>query len=290
MRKVFAFLCAVVCFSAQAAYLQGQTLNIGGIFGSIDNALSSMDGTANAMDGEFTLQDEYYLGRAVAANILAVYKPYTQNPELTQYLNRICQTIVINSSRPVLFNGYHVMILDSSEYNAFASPGGHIFITKKLVETAASEDMLAAIIAHEVAHIILKHSIALIEEMRFTGEMSTIAGRAANIAGAGRTLGYFRDSVSTAMDVMMKNGYSRAQEFNADWEAMALLTNSGYNPTALVDMLKILQRVQRSQSGGFNTTHPSPAERIAHAEKLSYRITPPDTSRFRLLRFTTIMK
>jgi predicted Zn-dependent protease len=282
MQKVLIVFCAVGCLIIQAAHLEGQS----SLFG---DALTRMNSTTNTIDGEFTPQDEYYLGRAVAANILSFYKPYTQNLQLTQYLNRICQTIIINSSRPVIFNGYHVMVLDSSEYNAFASPGGHIFITKKLVEAAASEDMLAAIIAHEIAHIILKHGVALIDEMRFTSEMSAIANRAANIAGADSRTMYFRNSVSSVMDTMMKNGYSRAQEFNADWEAMSLLANSGYDPMAMVDMLKILQRVQRTQSGGFNTTHPSPAERISNAEKLRYRTTP-DTRKFRTARFSAIIK
>jgi predicted Zn-dependent protease len=289
MRKILTFLCIAGCFSIQAAYLEGQSWGSGGISGLFDDAMGRMDNATNAMDGEFTPQDEYYLGRAVAANILAIYKPYTQNPELTQYLNRICQTIVINSPRPVIFNGYHVMILDSSEYNAFASPGGHIFITKKLLEAATSEDMLAAIIAHEIAHIILKHSVALIDEMRFTSEMSAIAGRALDITGADRRLRNFRDSIATAMDTMLKNGYSRAQEFNADWEAMSLLASSGYDPMALVDVLKILQKVQRTQSGGFNATHPSPAERIANAERLRYRVTP-DTRKFRTARYNAIVK
>jgi predicted Zn-dependent protease len=119
--------------------------------------------------------------------------------------------------------------------------------------------------------------------------MSAIADRAINIAGGDKSIGYFRDSIAAVMDTMMKNGYSRAQEFNADWEAMALLENSGYDPMALVDILKILQRVQKTQSGGFNTTHPSPAERIIYAERLRYSTTP-DTRKFRTARFKAVVK
>jgi predicted Zn-dependent protease len=227
------------------------------------------------------------LGRAVAANILAIYKPYNQNPELTRYLNRICQTLVINSSQPVSFNGYHVIILDSPEFNAFATPGGHIFVTKRLAATAASEDMLAAVIAHELAHITLQHSIAIINDVKFTDEMTATANRAASLAGensdAAKRLAYFRGSVNKAADTMMKNGYSQAQEFEADQEAVVLLAKSGYNPGALVEMLKVLQKTQSSQKGGFNTTHPSPTERIANVEKLRYRTT--NNDRYRAPRF-----
>jgi predicted Zn-dependent protease len=238
------------------------------------------------MDSEVTQEDAYYLGRAVAANILAVYKPYNQNPELTRYLNRICQTLVINSSQPVSFNGYHVIILDSPEFNAFATPGGHIFITKKLAATAASEDMLAAVIAHELAHITLKHSIAIINEMKFTDELSATANQAAAFSGntaAAKRLMNFRNSVSATIDTMIKNGYSQDQEFEADREAAAILAKAGYNPGALVDVLKVLQKTQSSQKGGFNTTHPSPAQRIASVEKLRLRAT--DSGRYRASRF-----
>jgi len=236
--------------------------------------------------------DAYYLGRAVAANILTIYKPYTRNPELTQYVNRICQTLAINSSQPVAYNGYHVIILDSPEFNAFASSGGHIFITKGLVELAASEDMLAAVIAHELAHIILKHSIEIINDVRFTDDMIAAADRAAGIAArnsvnAGQLL-YFRESISRSMDTLMKNGYSQSQEFNADQEAMVILAYAGYDPAALIEVLRVLQRVQSSQKGGFNTTHPSPRERIASLEKLNYRA--PDTRRYREPRFKNNLK
>ena len=279
------FFCVTACFFVQAVHLEGQSRT--GTKSSIDDAFSGMDKAFNNMDAEFTYEDAYYLGRAVAANILTAYKPYTQDPALTQYLNRICQTLVINAPQAVSFNGYHVIILDSSEFNAFATPGGHIFITKKLVEAAASEDMLAAIIAHELAHILLKHGIAIIGDMKLNDEMTAAANRAADFAGkdnaAAKRLMVFRDSITKTMDTMLKNGYSQSQEFEADREAMTILQRSGYDPTALQDMLKVLQQVQKSQKGGFNTTHPSPADRIANIENARYRTQ--DTRKYRVPRF-----
>jgi predicted Zn-dependent protease len=249
-----------------------------------------MDKALNSVDAEITPVDAYFLGRAVAANILAAYKPYTRNAELTQYVNRICQTLAINSSQPTAYNGYHVIILDSAEFNAFASPGGHIFITKGLAAAAASEDMLAAVIAHELAHIMLKHSIDIINEVRFTDDMMAVADRAASIAAKNSTsaaqLLYFRESVAKSIDTLMKNGYAQSQEFNADMEAVVLLAYAGYDPSALVDMLRVLQRVQSSQKGGWYTTHPSPRERIANLETLRFRAT--DTRKYRAPRFKSM--
>lgn len=281
MHRLAAFFCIVACFSVQALHLEAQSRS------AIDNAMSQMDSAFNAVEAEASQQDAYYLGRAVAANILSVYKPYTRNPELTRYLNRICQTIVINSSQPELYNGYHVIILDSPEYNAFATPGGHIFITIKLIETASSEDMLAAIIAHEISHIILKHGLSIIDEMKIANEASSMAGQAAAFSGRNANTDrfmQFRNSIAKSLDTLMKNGYSQTQEFDADRQAVELLVKSGYNPGALVDVLKILQKSQSSQQGGFNSTHPSPAERISNAEKIRVR-SPQDTRRFRIPRF-----
>ena len=284
-QRLLMFFCMAAFFFVQAFHLEGQSRT--GTSSLIDDAFSDMDKAFNSMDAEFTQEDAYYLGRAVAANILAVYKPYTQDPALTQYLNRICQTLVINTPQAVSFNGFHVIILDSPEYNAFATPGGHIFVTKKLVEAAASEDMLAAIIAHELAHILLKHGIAIINDMKLTDEMTAAANRAADFAGkdnaAAQRLMLFRNSVAKTIDTMLKNGYSQSQEFEADREAVTLLLKSGYDPAALQDMLKILQRVQKSQKGGFNATHPSPADRIANIENLRYRTQ--DTRSYRVPRF-----
>ena len=280
MRKLLILLLIAACVFVLPERVEGQS----------HDALSNMDRALNGMDAEITPVDAYFLGRAVAANILAVYKPYTRSPELTQYVNRICQTLAINSSQPVVYNGYHVIILDSPELNAFASSGGHIFITKGLVEAAASEDMLAAVIAHELAHIVLKHSIDIINEVRFTDEMMATASRAADIAARNSVnaaqLVYFRESITKTVDILMKNGYSQAQEFNADWEAMVILAYAGYDPSALIEMLRVLQKAQPSQKGGLYTTHPSPRERIANVERLRYRVL--DTRKYRIPRFKSM--
>ncbi|MDR3019987.1 MAG: M48 family metalloprotease [Treponema sp.] len=226
-------------------------------------------------DEEFTMADAYYLGRAVAANILSHYKPYTAKPELTQYLNRICQTLVINSTNPASFKGFFVMILDSNEFNAFASPGGHIFVTRRLVETVTSEDMLAAVIAHELAHVMLRHSITIINDTRFESQMSSIASAAA--ATAARTSSQasqaanFRNSISGTIDILMTNGYSQAQEYEADIEAIMLLARAGYDPGALMEMLRVLQQSQGNQSSGLYSTHPSPQFRMGNIQALQFR-------------------
>ena len=255
-----------------------------------DNLFSEMDRLFTQAEYVPTPLEEYFLGRAVAANILSKYNIYNGNPSLTRYLNLICQSLVINSARSAVFGGYHVAILDSREINAFATPGGHIFITKALVEAAASEDALAAIIAHELAHIMLKHGMKLIEEDRINVEIDIVSQRAAAFSGSRNSqILEFRDSVNNYFNSMVINGYSQEQEFEADITALSILAAAGYLPRGLLDMLSVLRSVQANQNDGFYNTHPAPVQRISNVQRHvnNYRVR--DTSSSRRERFNRNM-
>jgi len=257
--------------------------------GQVNDLFSAFDRMFDEAEYIPTPEEEYYLGRAVAANILAVYEPYTGNQELTNYLNMICQALAINSSRQAVYNGYHVMILNSMEFNAFATPGGHIFITRGLVESASSEDALAGIIAHELAHVMLRHGMKMIDGMKIAEEIDATAQQAAAFAGnSGQRVFSFRDSVNEFFYLMVRNGYSVEQEFEADTVALELLAEAGYSTGGLLEMLNTLRMIQHTQRGGFNSTHPSPAQRIANVERQlsGYRLN--DTSSIRQDRFLRI--
>ncbi|MDR3334049.1 MAG: M48 family metalloprotease [Treponema sp.] len=230
-------------------------------------------------------EDAYYLGRAVGATILTRYKIYTEAPELTIYLNKICNTLVINSPKPELYNGYHVAILDSPEINAFATTGGHIFITRGLLECANSEDALASVIAHELAHIQLRHSMDVIETNRLAQSLQGIASSAAKNAAAGDPALVFDTSIRDVVNTMVMTGYSQEQEFEADATALSLLATAAYEPSSLIDMLKVLDKNQPRHAGGFNKTHPAPVLRISHLSWTVRRYSVPDTRSFRWDRF-----
>lgn len=254
----------------------------------LDSGFAQMDQALNREE-DLSPEEIYYLGRAVAANILEYYTPYRQNPALTDYLNQICGALVLNSSKPVIFNGYHVLILDSPEINAFATSGGHIFVTLGMVGAADSEDALAAVIAHEIAHIHLDHGVELIQNMRLTQDLSAFGDRAAGIAGRGASLearrNRFAGEVRAMVNALVVEGYTQAQEFEADSQALALLAAAGYNPASLIEVLQVLETKQGSHPGGFNKTHPAPALRIAHVEGSLGNYPVSDTRTFRLPRY-----
>jgi predicted Zn-dependent protease len=262
--------------------------------GDVSNALSQMNSALEKAREETTPEDEYRLGRAVAASVLQSYRVYTKDPGLTGYVNRICQVLAVNSPQPVIFNGYHVLILDSQEMNAFATPGGHIFLTIALVKNAKSEDALAAVIAHELAHIHLHHALSLLKDVETAQGLSAAAGGAAELAARDAGLkdreALFRNNVAQMVDAMMINGYAQAQEFEADSAAVSLLKSAGYSPSGLTDILRALQQTQRNHPGGFNSTHPSPAQRLSRAQPLALSGAARDTGRYRQARFNAINK
>jgi predicted Zn-dependent protease len=277
MKKLLGVLLCAWVAAVAGAQNQGQKGGAAGFGSSYQDAmdaLAEMDRAIEAADAEeLTPEDEYYLGRAVAAQILKSYPLYDRNSAMISYLNKICQALAVNSPQPALFNGYHVGILNSREINAFATPGGHIFITRGLLECADSEDALAAVIAHELAHIQLRHAAAIIEDQRLVNELAHVSSRAAAIearnASPQERAILFSRNITAMVITLFRNGFAQEQEFEADIKAAMLLRDAGYDPSALLGVLKALEKALPLHPGGFNTTHPSPAARIANVEKLS---------------------
>jgi predicted Zn-dependent protease len=255
----------------------------------INDAFSEMDRSLSAMKSNTSPMDEYYIGRAVGANILKKYKPYMGERDIPVYLNKICYALALHAGAAP-FNGYHVMILDSPEMNAFATSGGHIFISRGLAEAVASEDMLAAVIAHEIAHIQLRHGIAMIREDRLPRDMRMAADRAGEIARRDvepeRSQDFFADSIREIADTLLTTGFSQQQEFEADSLAVSLLAAAGYEPSSLIDMLRVLKKVEGNYPGGLRN-HPPAVFRIANVERIIKNYPVPDTRSFRVPRFNS---
>jgi len=269
--------------------LNGAAAQSTGSFNSdLDEALSQMDRAVSAANDELSPEDEYFLGRAVGANLLSKYRTYTANAPLREYLNSICSALTVNSPQPELYDGYHVLILDSPEINAFATPGGHIFITRGLIKAVESEDALAAVIAHEIAHIQLKHGITAVNNMKLTRELSAIADRASRMAARDLSIQdrrlLFDNSVRELVTTLLTNGYSQAHEYEADAYALRLLALAGYSPSSLVDVLRVLER-NKSIGGEFYQTHPAPDQRIIRIQGELNKLPVQDTRAYRARRY-----
>ncbi len=216
---------------------------------------------------EINDSEEYYVGRAVAARILSQY-PLYQNPKVTEYVNEVGQTVARKSARPNTFKGYHFAVLDTTELNAFACPGGTIFITRGLVETCANEDELAAVLAHECSHVANKDGINSISKARWTEVWTAMGAEAARQYGgaAGNLVTLFEGSIDDVFKTIVVNGYSRTAEEAADAGAVTTLSRAGYDPGALGAMLKKMLAKENGASGGIYKTHPPTSERLAKVE------------------------
>jgi predicted Zn-dependent protease len=281
-----AFSIAIILGLAVSSLLPAQSGG-GGAAGDRSDAISRMEEVLSQTGDDISPEDAYFLGRAVAANILTRYRLSAQKPAAAEYLNQICAAITINSPMPDMYKGYHVAILDSPELNAFATAGGHIFVCRGLMEALTNEDALAAVLAHEIAHIQLRHSVEIIKNMRLTLDLSDAADRSAGIAARSAGLSQrkmiFADSVRDMVNALVVSGYTREQEFAADAYALKLLSGAGYSPASLIDVLMLLQR--SGGTGGFNRAHPPPAQRIGNVRRELPQYPVQDTRSFRASRF-----
>lgn len=216
-------------------------------------------------------QEEYYIGREVAAIILSNYKLY-RNQKKENYLNLICMTLAINSDVPEIYNGYHVAILDTDEINALSTSGGHILVTRGLLDCADSEEALAGMLAHELAHIQLKHGIKAIQANRITGAAIESTGNAAWGKDTAEDRKFLEDVSKEIATKLVNSGYSKTQEYDADKFAVELMAKAGYDPNGMCEMLQIMQQHQQNDKRGFGKTHPSAKSRIKKVEKKATKL------------------
>lgn len=239
---------------------------------------------------ELTMEEEYYIGRSVAARILSQYKPVADKKR-TEYINTLGNVLARYSSRPETFSGYHFMLVESDEVNAFAAPSGFIFITTGLYSKVASEEQLAAVLAHEISHVTLKHGLSAIKSSRLT-EAFTIIGTEAvkeySSAEVAQLTAAFEGTIDDVVNKMVVSGYSRSQEYDADAEALRIVYKAGYDPSGLMKFLKNLSEQKSKSKGlGFYKTHPpaderlKKAESVAKKEKLEGESAPTRAERFR---------
>jgi len=286
-----------MCLALAGAWLQGGTppdqpsvvqagFNIGKVLKHADTAVKVGKAAQKASE-EITPEQEYYIGRAVAANVLAKYKPL-DNQAVNKYLNLVGQALAQASDRPQTFGGYHFLALDTSEINACACPGGLVLVTRGLLECCSSEDDLAAVLAHEIGHVQYQHGLKAIKQSR-SMEVAKIfadAGTKALVGGqVSKLVGLLEGTVGDIVETMMVSGYSREQESEADLASLNVTSRVGYDPQGLIRVLGEMKKHFKPTSTGFAKTHPDPQDRIKEAKsRIGGRecpsVTPQRTARF----------
>ncbi len=253
------------CAAMQKITEAGTAVAVGAGVMSEDQA-KSVNKSASAIveaTKALTPENEYYIGRAVGATILTSYKPYDAE-KASRYVNTLGQALALVSDMPQTFGGYHFLILDSEEVNAFAAPGGLIFVSRGMLRCCRSETALAAVLAHEVGHVALKHGLSSIKKGRYTQAGVTLIQESAKATGKvnPQVMDAFSGSIEDITKTLIVNGYSRGAEKEADAAAVVAMNRIGYNPAGLVAMLKEMETRVHEGGPGFGKTHPPPKVRI----------------------------
>jgi len=254
--------------------------------GAITSTVRSIGKAARPLSED----EEYYVGRAVAARITATY-PLYRNARLTDYLNLIGQTIALHTDKPTTFGGYRFALLDSPEINAFACPGGIILITRGMLASVKNEDELAAVLAHEIGHIIHRDGIAAIQSSRWSEALLVIGSNAAREFGprdTAKLVSLFEGSIDDVFKTLVVNGYGRDQEKAADAAALKYLAAAGYDPRGLTGYLKRLEQAGKGSKGGILSTHPGTDERLENVSEVEVQAVDGAALARRSKRFATI--
>ncbi len=205
------------------------------------------------------ISEEVRFGREVAARVIARSGLY-ENPVLMKYVNLVGRGLSRMTNRPEI--DFHFAVLNTDEINAYAAPGGYIFITRGALLRMQDESELAGVLAHEMGHIVEKHAV---RELGIKGtESSAVSGLAHLIGGStesARTA--FSQAVDKALDMLFKDGYKREDESQADKDAVIFCALSGYEPTGLVKYFERLKDQKGKNTGVLDKTHPPYVDRIA---------------------------
>jgi len=211
-------------------------------------------------------EEEVQLGRGVAARVVARYGiDYDQ--QATYYLNLLGTALAQRSPRPNI--AYHFAVLNTDDVNAYACPGGFIFVTRGALNMVRDEAELAAVLAHEIGHVTGRHIVKALQRSEVMKAGADLAGEAL-ASGAGEL---FSQMVDVATDALFK-GLDKKDEYDADTRAVALLDRVGYDYPAMFDVLKLLdQRRKAGQAKVLARTHPAPRDRMRRLKQAMRHMT-----------------
>ena len=201
---------------------------------------------------------EIRVGREVAARILGRFG-LVPDDRLQRYVNRVGTVLARNASRPEL--EYRFAVIDTRTANALSTPGGYVFVTRGALEAMESEAELAAVLAHEIAHVDRRH---VVKDLGIRAPEGGVEGGVARLvgAGSGTVQVAFRQAVEGTLAILFQRGYRVEQESEADQIALMILAHTGYRPQALGRYLERLQARRRDRVGRLARTHPLTPERL----------------------------
>jgi predicted Zn-dependent protease len=217
----------------------------------------------------YSIEREMALGKQLAEEVTRQAK-LMEDPLISEYVNRICQNLARSSDAKVPIT---CQMIEGDTPNAFALPGGFIFVYTGLLKLADEEDEMAAAIAHEIAHVAARH-------MTKQATKSALANAAmipiSIILGGGPASILGRQAAGIAIPTALLR-FDRKDESEADYLGVQYLYSAGYDPTGAITIFEKMQSLQKKQPGVWDklfSTHPMDADRIQKTEKEIDRILP----------------
>lgn len=201
-------------------------------------------------------KEEIELGRGVAAKMLGALD-LVDDPGLQAYVGRVGMIVAARGERPKL--PWRFVVVDTPSINAFAVPGGVVLVTRGLYDLLETEDELAAVLGHEIAHVQRKHHYEVMKQQKLVAALSDAAASQVTVDNA------MLDSLWSRATEVMTRGLDKSAEYEADRDGMVLAARAGYDSSAL---LGVLERIGASAARGSDaallySTHPAPSARLA---------------------------
>lgn len=206
---------------------------------------------------------EIEIGKGVAATLLGA-APLVPDARLQKYVNSVGKWLALQTERPNL--EWHFGVLDSPNVNAFATPGGYVFITRGLLLKMRDEAELAGVLAHEIAHVLQKHHLKAIQKSAQVGILADVLSIAAD---QDRNREAFNKVISAGTELYAR-GLDKEDEFEADRMGVVIAARAGYDPYGLPAVLLTLDGLNPQDAGLalMFKTHPAPAARLDLLDKL----------------------
>lgn len=243
--------------------VQAFNLKLGDV---IKNVTGGSDGTKTTEDSglniglldsfkEFSQDEETKIGREIAGNLLGA-APLVKDPGLQKYVNQVGRWVASQSERADL--KWYFGVIESDDINAFSAPGGYVIITKGLYKKLHSEAELAGVLAHEIAHIVKKHHLKVMQQSQLVNAGSKLAG---NKLGNGNA--YIKNLIGNGAEICAR-GLDKNAEFEADRMGVILAARAGYDAYGLPDVLQEIGHIPGNDSSValLFKTHPAPDERL----------------------------
>jgi len=212
----------------------------------------------------FSTASEVGLGRSLARKVEEEFE-LCQDPAVQERVDKIGEKLASVCGRKDI--SYSFTVLESEKANAFALPGGYVYVNKGAIEKTDSDDEIAAVLAHEIGHIVARHSIKRLQAAIGYNLLSILA------LAATKDVRFKRGADLAFGQIML--GYSRKDEFLADELSVEYLRKAGYNPEAVVSFLKKLKQLEKEAPirpliANYARTHPYLPQRIAAAKERVY--------------------